>query len=66
MKYVKVIDKTSLRNGGVYQVLEELENGYFIAVDGKFGTSREFVLKYHTKTVKIFKHAGRKSKLERR
>ena len=50
MKVIKVIDKTSLLNGGVYRVIEELDNGYFIACHGE--NCREFVLKAHTKIIK--------------
>ena len=48
IKMVKVIDKTSLRNGGIYEVLEEFDNGYFIHVGRG---CREFVLKIHTKLI---------------
>jgi glutamate 5-kinase len=47
VKKVKIIDQTSLLNGGIYEVIEEFENGYFIRCHKDNG--REFVLKIHTK-----------------
>lgn len=44
---VEIKDSTSLLNGGIYEVIEEFDNGYFIACHGN--NCREFVLKEHTK-----------------
>ena len=49
MKRVKIIDKTSLLNGGIYEVIEEFDNGYFIRCHGD--NCREFVLKVHTEII---------------
>ena len=46
---IKVIDKTSLLNGGIYEVIEEHENGYFIRCHSE--NSREFVLKSHSQII---------------
>jgi hypothetical protein len=45
---IEVFDKTSLLNRGIYPVLEELDNGYFISCHGN---GREFVLKEHVKII---------------
>ena len=48
MKRVKIIDKTSLLDGGVYDIIEEFNNGYFIRCHGD---CREFVFKIHTELI---------------
>jgi hypothetical protein len=42
---VKVVDPTSLLDGGEYEVIEEFDNGYFIRCHSE--NCREFVLKEH-------------------
>ena len=46
---VEIKDQGSLLNGGIYEVIEEFVNGYFIRCHGE--NCREFVLKDHTKVL---------------